>query len=261
MVRRQDQNVAGGQQVVAFLAIQPGVHHHIGPDFGGTPPQFLDPSVPGEHDAGCCPRRSRQRLISVQELERSLGVIDAAEKEKLHAVATAPIGHRARWGRGVGHDPDAVAAQPKLSNVELLPLRGQHHETVRATEDPGNPVLKWFRQVREEVIEAAAVGVQDEPAGCPQHHQGDDALTECASTRGEVHVKDARALVAENAVDAPECGTKDPHAAQNAAVFHGRNVLHLDVTGDGVNDQSLDGRDAAADRQSRTHMDDLGNIR
>ena len=80
MVRRQDQNVAGGQQVVAFLAIQPGVHHHIGADFGGTPPKFLDPSVPGEHDAGCCPRRSRQRPISVQELERSLGVIDAAEK-------------------------------------------------------------------------------------------------------------------------------------------------------------------------------------
>ena len=62
-------------------------------------------------------------------------------------------------------------------------------------------------------------------------------------------------------MDAPEGGTEDPHAAQNAAIFHGRNVLHLDVTGDGVNDQSLDRRDAAADCEPRTHMDDLGKIR
>ena len=53
VVRWQDQNVADGQQAVAFLAIQPGVHHHIGADFGGTLPQFLDLSVSGEHDAGC----------------------------------------------------------------------------------------------------------------------------------------------------------------------------------------------------------------
>ena len=45
-------------------------------------------------------------------------------------------------------------------------------------------------------------------------------------------MEDARALVAENAVDAPEGGTKDPNAAQNAAVFHGRDVLYLDVRGD-----------------------------
>ena len=62
-------------------------------------------------------------------------------------------------------------------------------------------------------------------------------------------------------MDAPECGTENPHAAQDAAIFHGRNVLHLDVTGDGVNDQSLDRRDAAADAEPRTHMDNLGNIR
>jgi hypothetical protein len=180
MVRRQDQNVAGGQQAVAFLAIQPGVHHHIGADFGGTPPQFLDPSVPGEHDAGSRPSRSRQRAISVQELERSLAVIDAAEKEKLHGVVTAPIGHRAWWVRGVDHDLDALAAQGELSSVKLQPLSGQHHEAVGATEDPGNPLLKRSRQVREEVVEAGTMGVQDEPAGRPQHHHGDNALAECA---------------------------------------------------------------------------------
>jgi hypothetical protein len=74
-------------------------------------------------------------------------------------------------------------------------------------------------------------------------------------------MKDARALVTENAVDSPEGGTEDPHAAQNAAIFHSRHVLHLDVTGDGVNDQSLDRRDAAADCEPRTHMDDPGKIR
>jgi hypothetical protein len=74
-------------------------------------------------------------------------------------------------------------------------------------------------------------------------------------------MKDAGALVAENAVDAPEGGTEYPHPAQNAAIFGGRNVLYLDVTGDGVNDQSLDRRDAAADCEPRTHMDDPGNIR
>lgn len=74
-------------------------------------------------------------------------------------------------------------------------------------------------------------------------------------------MEDARALVAENAVDAPDGGTEDPNAAQNAAVFHGRDVLHLDVGGDRVNDQSLDRRDTTADSEPRTHMDDLGNIR
>ena len=261
MLRWQDQNVADGQQVVALLMFQPGVYHHVGADVGGTPPQFRDPSVTGEHDAGCRPGRSRQRLISVQELEGPLLVIDAAEKEKLHTVATAPIGHRARRVRWVDHDLDAVAVHRELSSVELLPLSGQHHETVRATEGPGNPVLKRFRQVRKEAVEGAAVGMQDEPVGRPQHHQADDALTECASTRGEVHVKDARALIAENAMDAPECCTEDPHTAQNAAVFHGRNVLHLDVMRDEVNDQSLDRRDAAADPEPRTHMDDFVNIR
>jgi hypothetical protein len=76
-----------------------------------------------------------------------------------------------------------------------------------------------------------------------------------------VHVKDARPLVPENAVDAPEGGTEYPHAAQNAAIFGGRNVLYLDVAGDGVNDQSLDRRDAAADCEPRAHMDDPGKIR
>jgi hypothetical protein len=37
-------------------------------------------------------------------------------------------------------------------------------------------------------------------------------------------------------------------------------MFHLDVMTDGVNDQPLDRRDAAADREPWTHMDDLGEI-
>ena len=117
---------------------------------------LLDPSIPGKHDAGSRPSRSRQRMKSVQELERSLAIIDAAEKEKLHSVVRAPIGHRAWWVRGVDHDLDALAAQGELSSVKLQPLRGQHHETVGATEDPGNPLLKRSRQIGEEAVEAEA---------------------------------------------------------------------------------------------------------
>src|SRR5262249_53185673 len=150
--------------------------------------------------------------VRVQELECPLGVVHAAEKKKLYSVATAPIGHRPLWVGGVDHDLDAVPAHPELSGVELLPLRGQHQETVRATEGSGHQGLKRSWQVREEAVVGAGVGVQYESAGRPQHHLGDYVLTERASTLGEVHVKDARALVAENVVDAPECGTEDPCA-------------------------------------------------
>src|SRR5262249_8007298 len=160
---------------VASLRVDPRVHFHGIPGNSGSRAQFLDLAVAGEDEPRAFAQRLRQSQVCPQQIERSLVLAQPAEKEELYLTALRPIRYRTRQRDRFVQDDDASAVHAAALRVELAPVARQNDQLVGPPEHSAQQALDEDRLTFVELVEAAAVGMQDErPPGTQREPCEDD---------------------------------------------------------------------------------------